>query len=107
MSARLHSQKIMAFVGVRDPERAKTFYRDTLGLQLVTEQLPFALVFDVQGIMLRVSIVPEVVAAPYTVVGWAVPADAEAGKELTSAGAEVVRFNGMRQDKMGGRESPG
>ena len=106
MSARLHSQKIMAFVGVRDPERAKTFYRDTLGLELVTEQLPFALVFDAHGIMLRVSIVQQVAVAPYTVLGWEVPDIAAAVKELSSAGVVFERFPGMNQDKLGVWKSP-
>ena len=42
----LGSCKICAFVATRDPDRAKAFYRDTLGLRLVSEELPFALVFD-------------------------------------------------------------
>src|SRR5260370_35379153 len=63
----LGSHKIMAFVGVRDPGRAKKFYGDKLGLHLVSED-PFALVFDAQGTMLRVSIVPAVAQAKYT--GW-------------------------------------
>jgi catechol 2,3-dioxygenase-like lactoylglutathione lyase family enzyme len=97
----------MAFVGVRDPERAKAFYRDTLGLHLVTEQLPFALVFDAHGIMLRVSIVQEVAAAPYTVLGWEVPDIAAAVEELTSAGVAFERFPGMNHDKLGVWKSPG
>ena len=105
-SERLRSQKIMAFVGVRDPERAKAFYRDTLGLNLVNEQLPFALVFDAQGIMLRVSIVQKVAAAPYTVLGWEVRDIAARVKELTSAGVEFERFEGMKQDKSGIWKSP-
>ncbi|MBI3684316.1 MAG: VOC family protein, partial [Acidobacteria bacterium] len=54
--------KIMAFVGTKDPARAMAFYRDTLGLHLA-EETPFALVFDANGVTLRVSIVREVVAA--------------------------------------------
>jgi catechol 2,3-dioxygenase-like lactoylglutathione lyase family enzyme len=96
----------MAFVGVRDPERAKTFYRDTLGLKLVNEQLPFALVFDAHGIMLRVSIVQEVAVAPYTVLGWEVPDIAAAVKELAGAGVEFERYAGMKQDKLGIWTSP-
>jgi catechol 2,3-dioxygenase-like lactoylglutathione lyase family enzyme len=97
----------MAFAGVRDPERAKAFYRDTLGLQLVNEQLPFALVFDAQGIMLRVSIVEQVAAAPYTVLGWEVPDIAAAVKELGDAGVGFERFEGMKQDNLGVWKSPG
>jgi catechol 2,3-dioxygenase-like lactoylglutathione lyase family enzyme len=106
-SERLRSRKIMAFAGVRDPERAKAFYRDTLGLQLVNEQLPFALVFDAQGIMLRVSIVEQVAAAPYTVLGWEVPDIAAAVKELGDAGVGFERFEGMKQDNLGVWKSPG
>jgi len=51
---KLAQQSILTFVATRDPDRAKKFYRDTLGLPLVSEELPFALVFDVNGTMLRV-----------------------------------------------------
>jgi len=33
----LGSQKLVAFVATRDPVQAKKFYRDSLGLQLVSE----------------------------------------------------------------------
>ena len=67
----LGSSKIAAFVGVRDAQRACAFYGDTLGLRLVSEDA-FALVFDANGTTLRVSLVREVVAAPYAVLGWEV-----------------------------------
>src|SRR6476660_1139941 len=57
-TASLGSHKIMAFVATRDPVRAKSFYRDTLGLRLVSEDR-FALVFDAHGTMLRVTTVHE------------------------------------------------
>jgi len=69
----LAEQTILAFVATRDPDRAKKFYRDTLGLPLVSEDLPFALVFDVSGIMLRVTVVEKFDPAPFTVLGWRVP----------------------------------
>jgi len=96
----------MAFVGVRDPDRAKAFYRDTLGLRLVEEQLPFALVFSAKGIMLRVSIVPQPAVAQYTVLGWEVPDIAAAVKELIAAGVEFERYDKMNQDKLGVWKSP-
>ena len=46
----LGSQKLVAFVATRDSGRAKAFYRDTLGLRLVSED-DFALVFDAAGTM--------------------------------------------------------
>jgi len=39
----LGAQQLVAFVATRDPNRAKAFYRDTLGLHLVSED-QFALV---------------------------------------------------------------
>ena len=51
----LESQKLVAFVATRDPVRAKKFYRDILGLQLVSED-EFALVFNAAGTMLRLTV---------------------------------------------------
>src|ERR1700680_1305967 len=67
----LGSQELVAFVATRDPSRAKKFYRDTLGLPLVSED-EFALVFDAAGTMLRVTRVQELATAKYTVLGWRV-----------------------------------
>ncbi len=66
----LREQSIIAFIATCDPDRAKKFYRDTLGLRLVSEELPFALVFDAHGTMLRVTIVKKLKPAGYTVLGW-------------------------------------
>ena len=102
----LGSSKITAFVGVRDPDRAKSFYRDVLGLKLASEQLPFALVFDCQGTMLRAAIVPNVVAAPYTVLGWQVVDIAAEVKSLQAAAVQFQRYDGMKQDPLGIWTSP-
>jgi catechol 2,3-dioxygenase-like lactoylglutathione lyase family enzyme len=44
----LGNEKLMAFVGTANRGRATEFYRDTLGLALVDENL-FAAVFDANG----------------------------------------------------------
>lgn len=106
-SSVLGSCKIMAFVATRDPDRAKAFYGTTLGLRLVEEQLPFALVFDANGTMLRVSVVKELAAAPYTVLGWEVADIAETAKQLAAAGVKLERFPGMPQDELGIWTAPG
>jgi catechol 2,3-dioxygenase-like lactoylglutathione lyase family enzyme len=97
----LGSSKVMAFVSTRDPERAKAFYRDTLGLRLASEELPFALVFDANGTMLRVTVVREVARAPYTVLGWQVADIAGAVEKLQTAGVKFERYQGINQDAMG------
>ena len=102
---KLGSHEIIAFVATRDPDRAKTFYRDTLGLPLVSED-PFALVFDAHGTMLRVTTVPQVAVAAYTVLGWRVPNIVTAARDLQKAGVTFERYAGMRQDERGVWKSP-
>ena len=103
----LSASRVVAFVGVRDAERAKAFYRDTLGLKLVLEELPFALVFDCQGTMLRVTIVQEMVAAPYTVLGWAVTDITATASGLAAAGVKFQRYPQIQQDELGIWTAPG
>jgi len=57
----------MAFIATCNPDRAKAFYRGTLGLHLSEDQ--FAMVFDAAGTMLRVTTVQEVRAVTHTVLG--------------------------------------
>ena len=69
----LGKYNIIGFVSIVDVSRAKDFYRDTLGLRLVMEEPPFALVFDANGIMLRLGMAKEIAPAHGTVLGWQVP----------------------------------
>lgn len=105
-SAPLESARIMAFVSTQDPTRAKAFYQGTLGLHLLSED-PFALVFDVQGTMLRVSIVPKAVIAPYTVLGWQVVSIATTVQALQTAGVQFERYEGLEQDDLSVWHAPG
>ena len=102
----LAQESVIAFVPICDPDRAKKFYRDTLGLPLVCEELPFALVFDLNGIMLRVTIVEKLNPAPFTILGWQVANIAVAVKALRMAGVKFQHFPGMPQDELGIWTSP-
>ena len=101
----LGSQELVAFVATRDPSRAKKFYRDTLGLPLVSED-EFALVFDAAGTMLRVTRVQELAAAKYTVLGWRVRDIVRTAKELQQVHIILERYAGMQQDELGIWNSP-
>jgi catechol 2,3-dioxygenase-like lactoylglutathione lyase family enzyme len=101
----LGSQKLVAFVATRDPSRAKEFYRDALGLQLISED-EFALVFDALGTMLRVTRVQELAAAKYTVLGWQVRDIVQTAKDLQKANVTLQRYPGMQQDEVGIWTSP-
>ncbi len=103
----LGAHPLVAFVATTDPVRAKAFYHDTLGLRLVAEELPFALVFDAQGTMLRVSVVSKLSPARFTVLGWHVPDVAAAVKMLREAGVTVERYEGMKQNELGIFTAPG
>src|SRR5579864_3660182 len=102
----LGSANLVAFVTVSDAARARTFYRDALGLRLVSED-NFALVFDANGTMLRVAVAAQVAVAPYTVLGWAVADIAATVRALAAAGVEFQRYPGMQQDELGIWRSPG
>ena len=94
----LQGAKIIAFVGVSDAARARHFYKDILGLTLLREELPFALVFDANGVMLRAQMVNEVQPPSYTILGWDVE-DVEATvRELRLAGVTFEKFVGLNDD---------
>ena len=103
----LSDQSIIGFVATSDPDQAKKFYRDTLGLPLVSDEMPFALVFDAHGTMLRVTVVERVISVGYTVLGWQVPNIVDAAKALSQAGVRFERYSGMQQDELGIWSSPG
>lgn len=102
----LDSAPIMAFSATADPERAKAFYRDQLGLKLV-EDSGFALVFDAAGTMLRVQKVKEVRQAQYTALGWQVADIAAKVDELEKAGVQFQRYGFPGQDEKGIWTPPG
>jgi catechol 2,3-dioxygenase-like lactoylglutathione lyase family enzyme len=102
----LASSKIAAFSATTDPDRAKAFYRDQLGLRLVSDE-QYALVFDAAGTMLRVQKVKEVSEAKYTTLGWNVPDIEATVDELEKAGVKFERYGFPGQDEKGIWAPPG
>ena len=102
----LDAADLIAFAATTDLDRARVFYEQVLGLT-VTEQTDLACVFDANGTMLRVTAVPEVARAGYTVLGWRVADITAAVRELSARGVTFLRFNGMDQDADGVWTSPG
>jgi catechol 2,3-dioxygenase-like lactoylglutathione lyase family enzyme len=97
---------IIAFAPTIDAVRAVDFYRDALGLPLISQD-SFAAAFDAHGITLRVTNVPKpFTPQPFTVLGWKVPDIASSVKELEAAGVKFERYM-PSQDELGIWTAPG
>lgn len=91
----LGTSKLVAFVATTDPKKARAFYEGVLGLPLVEDEKPFALIFDANGIMLRVTTVQRHIPAPFTVLGWSVASIDETVDRLAASGVEFQRYPGL------------
>ena len=97
----LSKYKIIAFANIYDVNKAKEFYGGKLGLRLIDEEPPFALVYDANGTMVRLGMSKEPIETRGTVLGWEVP-DAEAAvRELLAVGIIFERYGFMKQDDLG------
>ncbi len=104
----LGTKDIVAFVPSRNPAKARAFYEGILGLRFVSED-PFAVVFDANGVMVRVANVSSVDGfkpAPFTILGWLVGDIAKTVKGLNKKGVQFERFAWMEQDQLGVWSSP-
>lgn len=88
------------FAATTNSERSRKFYEETLGLEFVADD-PFALVFHVGKIQLRIQKVGPKPKIGYTVLGWAVTDIHETVRQLSNAGVEFMRFDGLAQDADG------
>ena len=103
----LGASKLIAFVQITEWSRARAFYEDVLGLRLIEEEKPFALVFDANGIMLRVTPGGDHKPAPGTVLGWEVDSIERTVEQLTAAGVAFLRYPGLNDaDPLGIWTSP-
>lgn len=96
----LADRPFVAFLLVADPDRARAFYCDLLGLTLV-HQDPYAVVVDAGGTPLRLAVVASVPEPVGTDAGWLVDDVAATARALAAAGVALERFPGMDQDDDG------
>ena len=88
------------FAATTNPASSREFYEGQLGLRFV-EDSPFALVFDAQGTMLRVQKVEQVVAAPYTSLGFEVNNIEDKMREVIAKGLQFETYEFLEQDGLG------
>ena len=91
---------MVGFLVTTNPEAALRFYTEVLGFRLLSDDA-YALAFDAQGAMLRVSKATDFTPAPGTVLGWDVADIAAAVAELQSNNVIFERFPGMQADEQG------
>jgi catechol 2,3-dioxygenase-like lactoylglutathione lyase family enzyme len=96
----------MLFVATTDPERARKFYEEVLGLTFIADE-PHALAFQVGELPLRIQKVESKPAVNHTVLGWMVADIRKAVEELSEAGVTFALFDGLKQDADGIWQSPG
>jgi len=102
----LADKELKAFVSTMNPDKARSFYKDILGLKLLSED-NYALEFDANGILLRVTIVQKIKPQAFTVLGWNVPDIAAVIKSLNKKGVICEKYNFLEQDNSGVWTSPG
>lgn len=92
--------RAVAFLATSQPEQARRFYAEVLGLNFIEEH-EFAIVFDAYGTTLRMQKVGTVSVAPYTAFGLEVD-DIEARIDsLAAHGVRGVRYPHFDQDERG------
>lgn len=102
----LSNKKLVAFVATTNQAKSKSFYQGILGLTLLSED-NFALVFDANGTVLRVSSVREFQPCPFTVLGWETN-DIEADiRSLNAKGVYFEKYGFFEQDDIGIWMAPG
>jgi predicted enzyme related to lactoylglutathione lyase len=102
----LSDKKLKAFVPTTNPKLARAFYKGVLGLTLLSED-NYALEFDANGTLLRVTIVQEFKPQSFTILGWNVSDIHEVIKSLNKKGIECNKYDFLEQDNSGVWISPG
>jgi catechol 2,3-dioxygenase-like lactoylglutathione lyase family enzyme len=96
----LGSTNIVAFVPIKDSERARAFYEGVLGLRFVQDD-GFALVFEANGTMLRAAKMKDFTPAQFTVLGWQVSGIENMVRALQNKGVHFEIFGFFKQDELG------
>ncbi|MGB2622168.1 MAG: VOC family protein [Candidatus Acidiferrum sp.] len=102
----LEAAKPAIVVCTRDRARATAFYREILGLTHAYED-SFAAVFNIAGVTLRVSLVPDFTPDEHTILGFQVPDVPVAVNALRKQGVIFNRYPSFHQDELGILTVPG
>lgn len=93
------------FVRITDPERARRFYEQVLGLAFDYEN-PYVTVFRSGHTQIIAQRVKEFVPIAATVLGWEVKDIEKVASVLRKRGVVFEKYEGMGQDDLGIWKSP-
>jgi catechol 2,3-dioxygenase-like lactoylglutathione lyase family enzyme len=96
----LGSTNIVAFVPIKDGDKARAFYEGVLGLHFVKDD-GFAVVFEANGTMLRAAKMKDFTPAQFTVLGWQVSKIEDMVRALGTRGVKFEIFGFFKQDELG------
>jgi catechol 2,3-dioxygenase-like lactoylglutathione lyase family enzyme len=102
----LSNHRLKAFVSTTQPDKARQFYIDKLGLKLLSED-QFGLECDSNGAHLRITIVEKLTPQPFTVLGWDTTDIVSIVKRLGEKGIKFERYSFIEQDELGIWTAPG
>jgi predicted enzyme related to lactoylglutathione lyase len=102
----LEDKKLKAFIPTIEPEKARNFYMNVLGLKLVSED-HYGMEFNTNGALLRVTTVNKLAPQPFTVLGWDVEDLPSMIASLVKSGIHFERYNYIEQDNYGIWTAPG
>jgi catechol 2,3-dioxygenase-like lactoylglutathione lyase family enzyme len=93
-------EKVITFLLTKSPDAALAFYRDRLGLNFQRDD-GFALVFDMNGIMLRIAKVNDFTPPQGTALGWECRDLPSEVARLREKGVAFEIYPNMGQDESG------
>jgi catechol 2,3-dioxygenase-like lactoylglutathione lyase family enzyme len=102
----MSDKNLKSFIPTIMPAKAKAFYRDILGLELLSED-EYALEFNANNVLLRVTTVPEFKPNEFTILGWNVPDIAALIRLMNSKGIIFEKYGFLNQDDWGIWTAPG
>jgi catechol 2,3-dioxygenase-like lactoylglutathione lyase family enzyme len=96
----LAASKIIAFLATTNGAASRAFYEGVLGLKFISDD-DFAMVFDANGVELRVQKVKALAPHRHTQLGWSVVRIGEVVRTLSARGVAFERYPFLEQDVLG------
>jgi len=101
----LANSNLIAFGATTDARRSRGFFEGVLGLRFVCEDA-FAIVYDANGVSLRIQKVARLIPQPFTALGWFVSSIDKIAEQLMEKGVTFERYASLEQDSRGIWHSP-